>query len=82
MKNIKIVFALMLLFLTSSCEEVLEIESRNTFTEDFIYSDPDQLERLVFTSYNSTESWGLNKFIWWSRRFNIEGASFEAKFNF
>ncbi|WP_299676589.1 RagB/SusD family nutrient uptake outer membrane protein [uncultured Tenacibaculum sp.] len=82
MKNIKIVFALMVLLLNYSCEDVLEIESRNTFTEDFIYSDPDQLERLVFTSYNSTESWGLNKFIWWSRRFNIEGASFEAKFNF
>ncbi len=72
----------MTLFLTLGCEEALEIESRNTFTEDFVYSDPDQLERLVYTSYNSTESWGLNKFIWWSRRFNIEGASFEAKFNF
>ncbi len=81
MKKIKIIFAF-IIFLTISCEEVLEIESRNTFTEDFIYDDPDQLERLVFTSYNSTESWGLNKFIWWARRFNIEGASFEAKFNF
>lgn len=72
----------MLMLVNYSCEETLEIESRNTFTEDFIYSDPDQLESLVFTSYNSTEGWGLNKFMWWSRRFNIEGASFEAKFNF
>ncbi len=82
MKKIKIVFVLMLMLVNYSCEETLEIESRNTFTEDFIYSDPDQLESLVFTSYNSTEGWGLNKFMWWSRRFNIEGASFEAKFNF
>lgn len=73
----------MAIFATISCEkDILETEAKDAFAEDFIYDDPDQLERLVFTAYNSTESWGLNRFQWWSRRFNIEGASFEAKFNF
>lgn len=73
----------MALFATISCEkDILETEAKDAFAEDFIYDDPDQLERLVFTAYNSTESWGINRFQWWGRRFNIEGASFEAKFNF
>lgn len=70
------------LLVTISCEDALEIEASDAFTEDLVYGDSEQLERLVFTAYNSTESWGLNKSQWWSRRFNIEGASFEAKFNF
>ena len=70
------------LFATTSCEDVLNTEAKDAFAEDLIYSDPAQVERLVFTAYNSTESWGMNRFQWWSRRFGTEGASFEAKFNF
>ncbi len=77
-----IIFAFALLVSGSCSEDILDIEASDAFTEDFIYNDPDQLERLVFTAYNSTESWGINRFQWWGRRFNIEGASFEAKFNF
>lgn len=84
MKKYKIIYLLVALsfFVTMSCEDVLDTTASDAFAEDLIYSDADQVERLVFTAYNSTESWGLNKNQWWSRRFNIEGASFEAKFNF
>ena len=79
-KYILIVFAF---FALSACnDDVLDTVARDAFAEDLIYSDPDQVERLVFTAYNSTESWGINRFQWWGRRFNIEGGSFEAKFNF
>lgn len=71
-----------ILCINLSCEEALEIDAADSFTEDFVYSDPEQVERIVFSVYNSTEGWGLNKFIWWSRRYNIENGSFEAKFNF
>lgn len=84
MKNINkafLFFSLILIALTG-CEDVLETEAKDAFAEDLIYSDPVQVERLVYTAYNSTESWGMNRFQWWSRRFNIDGASFEAKFNF
>ena len=85
MKNkyiILLVFG-MVLFSTSSCnDDLLDTTPRDAFNEEFIYQDPDQLERLLFTAYNSTESWGINRFQWWGRRFNIEGGSFEAKFNF
>lgn len=81
--NISLLFFVVAMLCTQSCgDDILNTEAKDAFTEDFVYDDPDQLERLVFTSYNSTESWGLNRFQWWSRRFNIEGASFEAKFNF
>ncbi|MFC2113372.1 RagB/SusD family nutrient uptake outer membrane protein [Bacteroidota bacterium] len=84
MKNtrFKLVLALIALLATISCEKVLDTEAKDAFAEDLIYSDPTQVEKLVFTAYNSTETWSLNKYQWWSRRFNIEGASFEAKFNF
>lgn len=84
MKDIsyKILIALMVLLTAVSCEDVLDTEARDAFAEDLIYSDPSQVEKLVFTAYNSTEGWSLNRFQWWSRRFNIEGASYEAKFNF
>lgn len=84
MKKIKIIYIFLALglFSLSSCEDVLETKALNAFGEDLVFSDPDQLERLVFSSYNSTDSWGLNKTIWWSRRFNVEVGSFEAKFNF
>lgn len=82
MKNFKYILIVFTLFATFACEDVLDTEAKDIFGEDLIYSDPAQLENLVFTIYNSTESWGLNRQQWWSRRFNIEGASFEAKFNF
>lgn len=85
MKNIKLkyLFILFALFSISACQDdVLDTVAKDAFAEDLIYSDPGQVERLVFTAYNSTESWGINRFQWWGRRFNIEGGSFEAKFNF
>ncbi|WP_066218963.1 RagB/SusD family nutrient uptake outer membrane protein [Formosa haliotis] len=84
MKNIKILYtAVICLLLTIiSCSDVLDTEASDAFAEDLIYSDPAQVERLVYTVYNSTESWGVNKQQWWPRRFNLEGASFEGKFNF
>ncbi|MGQ1910865.1 RagB/SusD family nutrient uptake outer membrane protein [Marinifilum sp. RC60d5] len=82
MKNFKYIFIVFTLFATFGCEDVLNTEASDAFAEDLIYSDPGQLETLVFTSYNSTESWGLNRANWWGRHFNIENASFEAKFNF
>ena len=82
-KYISLLVCTVFLLISTSCnKDVLETEAKDAFTEDFIYDDPDQLERLVFTAYNSTESWGINRFQWWGRRFNIEGASYEAKFNF
>ncbi len=85
MKNKYLIYSI-LVFATvamSSCKkDILDTEKRDSFSEDFIYGDPGQLERLVYTAYNSTERWGINQSQWWGRRFNIEGASFEAKFNF
>lgn len=80
--KLKFIGALLALMATMGCEDVLDVEAADAFAEDLIYNDPDQIERLVYPVYNSTESWGLNRFSWWSRRFNIENASFEAKFNF
>jgi len=85
MKNIKItlvsaVFAMLALW--SCSDDILQTSPSDAFAEDQIYSDPAQSVRLVYTAYNGTESWSLNKSRWWSRRFNIEGASYEAKFNF
>jgi hypothetical protein len=71
-----------LLTITSCQEDVLETENLSAYAEDSVFSDPDMLERVVFSAYNSTEGWALNKTIWWSRRYNIEAGSFEAKFNF
>ncbi|SHF84507.1 Starch-binding associating with outer membrane [Arenibacter palladensis] len=84
MKNLKLayIWAILVLVVGVGCEDVLDTEASDAFAEDLIYSDPDQVERLVYPVYNSTESWGLNKFQWWSRRFNIEVGSFEARFNF
>ncbi|WNJ20576.1 RagB/SusD family nutrient uptake outer membrane protein [Pontibacter sp. G13] len=79
------IFLLLLLpavVLSSCSDDILNTEARSAFAEDLVYSDPSQAEGLVFTAYNSTESWGINRQQWWGRRFNIEGASFEAKFNF
>ncbi|AIY15188.1 RagB/SusD family nutrient uptake outer membrane protein [Cellulophaga baltica] len=84
MKKLKFIylFVAFSMLTTLSCEDILDVEASDAFAEDLIYSDPVQVERLVYTVYNSTESWGINKAQWWSRRFNIEAGSFEAKFNF
>jgi len=83
MRNIKIFSLLAAAMLTlAGCEEVLETNDLSAYGEDTIYSDPAQLERVVYSAYSSTEGWGLNKTIWWARRYNVEAGSFEAKFNF
>jgi starch-binding outer membrane protein, SusD/RagB family len=83
MKKMKIYLLLIVSVLAVvGCEDVLETRNLNAFGEDTVFNDPDQLERVVFSAYNSTEGWGLNKTIWWARRYNIEAGSFEAKFNF
>lgn len=82
-KYLTYVFLVFTLFALAGCsEDFLDTEAKDAFTEDFIYGDPDQMEGLLVNAYNSTESWGINRYQWWGRRFNIEGASFEAKFNF
>ncbi|KAA3635394.1 MAG: RagB/SusD family nutrient uptake outer membrane protein, partial [Bacteroidetes bacterium] len=82
-KYLTYVFLVFTLFALAGCsEDFLDTEAKDAFTEDFIYGDPGQMEGLLVNAYNSTESWGINRFQWWGRRFNIEGASFEAKFNF
>ena len=84
MKKIKQIYVLLIvgLLTISSCEDVLDTKNLGAYGEDTVFSDPDQLERVVYSAYNSTESWALNKTIWWARRYNIEVGSFEAKFNF
>lgn len=84
MKKIKQIYLLIAIgFLSmTSCEDVLETTNLGAYPEDIVFSDPVQLERVVFSAYNSTEGWALNKTIWWARRFNVEVGSFEAKFNF
>jgi len=84
MKNIKLLSILIVftLLATVSCEKVLDTEAKDAFAEDLIYSDPDQLVKLVYTAYNSTEGWAINRYDWWGRRFNNEGAAFEARYNF
>ena len=84
MKNIKYIYiCVAMIFLATSCnDDILEVDVTDAFGEDLIYSDPDQVEKMLYSVYNSTESWGVNKFNWWGRRFNIEAASFEGKFNF
>lgn len=80
--KIKFVFALLTIFTVIGCEDILDTEAKDAFAEDLIYSDANQAERVVFTAYNSTESWSINRFAWWTQRIGIEGASWEAKFNF
>jgi hypothetical protein len=84
MKKIKLIylFAAIGFFSMTSCEDVLDTNALGSYPNDLIFSDPAQLEKVVYSAYNSTESWSLNKSIWWARRFNVEVGSFEAKFNF
>lgn len=84
MKNIKLIYiyAVMTLICVVGCSDVLETKASNAFGEDLVYSEPEQVEKLVFNVYNSTESWAVNRNDWWGIRFNIENASYESKFNF
>jgi hypothetical protein len=84
MKKIKLIYLFVAIgiFSMTSCEDVLDTNSLDSYPSDLIFSDPVQLEKVVYSAYNSTDSWALNKSIWWARRFNVEVGSFEAKFNF
>ncbi len=85
MKNNKLTFAFFvsIMFFSIGCKkDILDTTARDAFAEDVIYSVPEQVERVVFPIYNSTESWGITRNVWWGRRVNIECASYEAKFNF
>jgi hypothetical protein len=84
MKNIflKYVFVVFALFALFGCEDVLDTEDYDSYSEDLVYSEYDQVLTLVYTAYNSTESWAIDRTSWWGRRFNIEIGSYEAKFNF
>lgn len=83
MKNLKYILAVGAWLTLGSCsQDILDTEAKSAFAEDFVYSSADNMELLVYTNYNSTEGWAVNRFNWWGRRFNIENASFESKFNF
>lgn len=69
-------------FILGSCEESLEIDVRDSFASDLVLSTPEQIELLLFSTYNSTDSWGVARRGFWGKRFGIEGASFEARMNF
>lgn len=84
MRNIKIasITILTAFFGLVSCEDVIDVEPKDRVTEVAVYSDIDQVEALVYPMYNSTEGWAINRSEFWGQRINLEGASFEAKFNF
>lgn len=84
MKNIKIISIgfLTAFFIMFSCEEILDVEPKDSVTPIAIYQDIDQVEKLIVTMYNSTEGWAIRRNEFWGQRINLEGASFEAKFNF
>ncbi|MDO6737004.1 RagB/SusD family nutrient uptake outer membrane protein [Wenyingzhuangia sp. 2_MG-2023] len=87
MKNIKKYKHICLGILVStlsltSCEDSLDTLPTNRTDATVILSDPALVENLLFKTYNSTETWGYNNSIWWSRRYNLESGSYEAKFNF
>ncbi|PWK22577.1 RagB/SusD family nutrient uptake outer membrane protein [Maribacter polysiphoniae] len=85
MKHIEIKLAVVLLtiFTIVGCNnDILDTESSDSFTEDAIYGDVNQAALVVVTAYNTTDSWAINRSQWWTQRIGIEGASWEAKFNF
>ncbi|UMB61705.1 RagB/SusD family nutrient uptake outer membrane protein [Lutibacter sp. A80] len=80
---IKFAIALLTIFTIGSCsDDILNTEASDSFTEDAIYSDVNQAKLVVVTAYNTTDSWAINRSQWWTQRIGIEGASWEAKFNF
>ncbi|MEP1343804.1 MAG: RagB/SusD family nutrient uptake outer membrane protein, partial [Ekhidna sp.] len=83
-KSIKRYSALVLtiiLFGLGACEDSLEIDVRDSFASDLVLSTPEQVELLLLTTYNSTESFGAGS-QFWARYMNVEIASFEARMNF
>ena len=83
-KSIKRYSAIVLtfiLFTLGACEDSLEIDVRDSFASDLVLSTPEQVELLLFTTYNSTESFGAGS-QFWARYMNVEIASFEARMNF
>lgn len=84
MKHIKFAYILFILGLviSSGCESVLDTEAKDAFAEDLIYNSPAQVERLVYSNYNCTDGWAIDRANWWGRHFGIDGASYEGKFNF
>ncbi|GAL82346.1 putative outer membrane protein [Algibacter lectus] len=84
MKNIKIAsITFLIAFLTIfGCEDVIDVKPQDRVTEVAVYADIEQVEALVYPMYNSTEGWAIRRNDFWGQRINIEGASFEAKFNF
>ncbi|TGV00778.1 RagB/SusD family nutrient uptake outer membrane protein [Flavivirga rizhaonensis] len=84
MKNIKItsIICLVAFFAIFGCEDVIDVEPQDRVTEVAVYDDIDQVEALVYPMYNSTEGWAIRRNEFWGQRVNLEGASFEAKFNF
>jgi starch-binding outer membrane protein, SusD/RagB family len=57
--KITLILASLFLIAFTGCEkEVLEKESRSTFTEEDVWSDIDLVEKLVFSSYDGLGGWG------------------------
>lgn len=71
----------LILFTLGACEDSLDIDVRDSFASDLVLSTPEQVELLLFTTYNSTESFGAGS-QFWARYMNVEIASFEARMNF
>ncbi len=84
MKNISKYFLIFLvtILIPVGCTDVLNVAPGDAYTEYDIYRDPVLAEKLVFNSYNSTESWGMNFNDWWTRRMGYENASDESWFHF
>ncbi|WP_303317294.1 RagB/SusD family nutrient uptake outer membrane protein [Flavivirga abyssicola] len=80
--HLSLVTLLVIFFTMFSCEEKLDVEPKDSVTQVTIYQDIDQAEGIVVPIYNSTEGWALNRNEFWGQRVNLEGGSFEAKFNF
>ncbi|MGY6648261.1 RagB/SusD family nutrient uptake outer membrane protein [Wenyingzhuangia sp. IMCC45574] len=85
MKKIKFSFSILALTTAltfTSCEDVIETESQTGVPGNLLFETIDRAEALMIPTYNSTEGWAARRNNFWAQRINIEGASFEAKFNF
>ena len=80
-KRISVVTLMVFFLAFNSCEEKLDIDVRDSFASDLVLSTPEQVELLLFTTYNSTESFGAGR-QFWARYMNVEIASLEARMNF
>ncbi|MFZ1751961.1 MAG: RagB/SusD family nutrient uptake outer membrane protein [Saprospiraceae bacterium] len=84
MKNLNkyLLITFLTLIIPFGCTDILDVAPGDAYTEVDIYKDPILTEKLVFSSYNSTESWGMNFADWWTRRMGYENASDESWFHF